>query len=356
MRIAYITPSLMKCGPNVVLYNVIFNQSPAALSQSRIYYFSDSEDDFFKDIGIQKIKVSSLRLLAKELIRCDIVHSNGLRPDIACTLLKIRLWFSGKKIKTITTIHNYVFKDLFYSYGLLSSIIFGSIWCLSWLFFNKAVVLSEHAKKYYWFLPEKYKTTIPNGVTVNYKENPNSSLRLSLGVPSSAILIGSCANLTARKGLDIVIKGLKSASNVHFVIAGEGKEKASLLKLVQSYDLMDKVHFIPYVSEPLKFIAQLDIFMMPSRSEGFGLTIIEAAQLNVPVITSDIPIFKELFRDMVIMFDLNKAESLYDEIVYVYNNKETLSMQAKKIALEKYNSETMTASYLALYKVVNNGE
>jgi len=72
----------------------------------------------------------------------------------------------------------------------------------------------------------------------------------------------------------------------------------------------------------VKEIQSSDILVSPSVFEGFGLSIAEAIYLNVPVIASDIEIFKEMWGDTIYYFEKDNPEDLNKKINYVLNNKE----------------------------------
>ncbi len=93
-----------------------------------------------------------------------------------------------------------------------------------------------------------------------------------------------------------------------------------------------------------------DIFIMPSRSEGLGLTLIEAVQQKVPVICSDIEVFKELFnKEEVTFFKLDNKNSLTDALHEVNESgskKATLAYSGFK---NKYAAKLMAEHYGELY-------
>ncbi|XIW69828.1 glycosyltransferase [Escherichia coli] len=126
-------------------------------------------------------------------------------------------------------------------------------------------------------------------------------------MPDDGILAGSCANLTKRKGIDLVIQTLTKEHKIYYIVAGNGIEKHNLINLVKARKLHERVYFIDFLDEPESFMSQLDVFLMPSRSEGFGLTVLESTKLGIPVITSNIPIFMELFDQMCLTFDIKKS-------------------------------------------------
>ncbi|MFL1805273.1 glycosyltransferase family 4 protein [Plesiomonas shigelloides] len=351
MKLLYITPSLIKCGPNVVLSGLVkgLNNSENEID---VIFLDDKKQGI--DFGCNPVKFKSSIfwqiLTGKMVIDYDVVHSHGLRADFIALLLKLTmiLKFKTKKPKFVTTIHNYVFQDLFFTKGITKSIFFGLAWSVIWLFFDKCVVLSNHAKSYYWFIKRKT-VVINNGVSVPAEITP-INIKDKYSIPENSIVIGSCANITKIKGLDIIINALSNVDNVYFFLMGDGIEKRNLQKTVRKLELTNKVIFLPSDNEPYSFMAGLDIFAVPSRSEGFGLTIIEAAMLGTPVIVSNIPIFKELFSDIAGYIDLESSHQDFVTLVKnIYHQKDEISRTSKIVAKRKFSSQLMAEKYFDMY-------
>ncbi len=90
-----------------------------------------------------------------------------------------------------------------------------------------------------------------------------------------------------QKGLDEVILALPQiAADSVFVIAGDGDDRSRLEKLVQERGLADRVIFKGMVSdkELIDLYKGCDVFLMPSRQEGFGIVFLEAMAFKKPVI------------------------------------------------------------------------
>ncbi|WP_111910145.1 glycosyltransferase [Aeromonas media] len=351
MKLLYITPSLVKCGPNVVLSGVIegLNKSENEID---VMFLDDKKQGV--DFGANPVKFKSSIfwqvLTGKMVIDYDVVHSHGLRADFIALLLKliITLKIKTKKPKFVTTIHNYVFQDLFFTKGITYSIFFGLVWSIVWLFFDKCVVLSNHAESYYWFIKRKT-VVINNGVSVPGEVIP-INIKNKYSLPDNSIVIGSCANITKIKGLDIIINALSNVDNIYFFVMGDGIEKINLEKKVRELELTNKVMFLPFDGEPYSFMAGLDIFVVPSRSEGFGLTIIEAAMLGTPVIVSNIPIFKELFSDVACYIDLESSHQDFVTLVKnTYHLKDEISHASRVVAKRKFASQLMADKYFEMY-------
>lgn len=81
----------------------------------------------------------------------------------------------------------------------------------------------------------------------------------------------------------------------------------------------------------------VDLFICPSSYEGYGLPIMEALSCGTPVICSDIPVFRELYKDCVTYFPVNDYISLTDKILGFWNNID-FSIYYKSIKLAKENT------------------
>lgn len=115
------------------------------------------------------------------------------------------------------------------------------------------------------------------------------ALRQEIGADPDAPLFGMVCRLMDAKGLPDAINAFaKLAADfpaARFVIAGEGPLKTSLEAQVKQLNLTQRIHFIGW-REPLPVIAALDVLLMPSVREGFGLTMLEAMSQAIPLIGS----------------------------------------------------------------------
>jgi glycogen synthase len=98
--------------------------------------------------------------------------------------------------------------------------------------------------------------------------------------------------VTLQKGPEYFIeaakKVLRSMENVHFVMAGSGDMLQKMIARVAALGISDKFHFTGFLSgdDVYKMFYLSDVYVMPSVSEPFGISPLEAIQSNVPVIIS----------------------------------------------------------------------
>jgi glycosyltransferase involved in cell wall biosynthesis len=101
----------------------------------------------------------------------------------------------------------------------------------------------------------------------------------------------SCADLTANKGHDLLVRALAMVRargfRVQLVILGEGPERASLERLAADLGVADCVRLPGFVANPYPEMRAADLFCLASRYEGFGLCLLEAMALQVPTVATD---------------------------------------------------------------------
>ena len=117
---------------------------------------------------------------------------------------------------------------------------------------------------------------------VAFRPCSRDRLRTAWGIPDDAVVIGSVARLVPVKALDRAVRAVADlhAQRVHpslwLVIGGDGPERASLRQLAAELGVADRVVTPGYVPDVADALSAFDVFVMPSREEGFGITLLEA--------------------------------------------------------------------------------
>jgi glycosyltransferase involved in cell wall biosynthesis len=92
-----------------------------------------------------------------------------------------------------------------------------------------------------------------------------------------------------QKAIDTVIRALALLpASVRLVVVGEGPDKAALQKLSQELHVEERVQFVGHVdrSETAKYRKVCDIFVMPSRSEGQGISFLSTMLSGLPIVAT----------------------------------------------------------------------
>ncbi len=184
-----------------------------------------------------------------------------------------------------------------------------------------------------------------------------AEIRDQLIVEPGVLRVGSIGRLVKQKDYRTLLRAIKqvidSGVETELFIVGEGVEKDNLVKLTLELGIHERVHWlgrIPFVNE---FLSQLDLFVLPSIYEGFGLVLLEAMQANKPIVaTNNSSIPEVLGRDFVGLFETSNVEKLSDLIRKVLLEdtfgKQLLSKYAKR--LEIFKPEVMADKLLHVYE------
>ncbi len=115
--------------------------------------------------------------------------------------------------------------------------------------------------------------------------DPEAVARLRGGATS---VIGSVGRLTRQKGFDVLIDAmpelLAADPKMRVLIAGEGRERPALGRLARRLGVEQALLMPGYMADPRVAFAAMDILVVPSRHEGFGLVFLEAMAMGVPVV------------------------------------------------------------------------
>jgi glycosyltransferase involved in cell wall biosynthesis len=119
--------------------------------------------------------------------------------------------------------------------------------------------------------------------------------RRRYGIPTDRVIIGTVARLVQRKGIDTLLAAAKIViaqhADVHVLIVGGGPLQRDLSLLAAELGIAERVTFTGFVrdqEEMPSLFALMDIFCLPTRREGYGMVLVEAAAMRKPVVTSNI--------------------------------------------------------------------
>lgn len=119
----------------------------------------------------------------------------------------------------------------------------------------------------------------------------------------NTIKIVTVGRLTLQKNIDgaiDILDGLrKNGLDAEWFVIGEGEEHVNLEQKIKSHNLESKFHLLGSKVNPYPYMKKCDIYVQPSRWEGYGITVAEAKTLGKPIVASDIPEFNEQLIDGV---------------------------------------------------------
>ncbi len=191
--------------------------------------------------------------------------------------------------------------------------------------------------------------------------------RAAWGIEPNTTLVGLVGRIDPAKGQATFIsaaagllKNKKSKENLKFIIVGEetlGSENqhlAELKKMISQFRLEDSVIFSGYQDNIPEVMSALDIFVMPSRQEAFGLVAIEAMAMRCPVIISSGGSAEEIVgnEEFGLMVRPDDAFDLQRQIRYLLDHPAERVLMGKKArdhVVAKYDRRNRVIETLQLY-------
>ncbi|SDK79045.1 Glycosyltransferase involved in cell wall bisynthesis [Franzmannia pantelleriensis] len=224
---------------------------------------------------------------------------------------------------------------------------------------DAVVYVSEQVEKSYHPISglARRELVIKNGINLLDVQLQNSSLS-DFGNSPHIICAGRFVPVKGQLTLlEALPKVLESFPAARLCLAGDGPDKSALHARCQALGIIDSVEFPGWLpkDEMLDRAEGSSLMVVPSdgSQEGFGLVVAEAMALGVPLVCTDIPVFREVAGDTVCYFPVADADILADVIVKVLSHPESTNRRVNKALqrVEKYfDQRDMVDQYLSLYK------
>jgi glycosyltransferase involved in cell wall biosynthesis len=187
------------------------------------------------------------------------------------------------------------------------------------------------------------------------RQLPNADARARArsrwGYSSDQFVIGHAAAFTPEKGQDLALQAaLLLASKLpraRMLLAGDGPQKAQPVMLHLARQASGIAQLPGFIEDLNEFYAALDLYIMPSRSEGWGLTALRAMSFGIPVIASNVGGLPELVAQTGWLVPPESPLALADAIVDAASHSERLCdlghqarLRASQFSIERTVEQT----------------
>lgn len=165
------------------------------------------------------------------------------------------------------------------------------------------------------------------------------------GLLGSDFVFGYVGRLRYEKGFDILVDAFRMVSEknpeVRLLVVGDGPDKVNIVDKYKNEKCWEKIVFVGGKTweQAVKYYGLMDVLIVPSRFEGFGLVAIEAMSASIPVIASDAGGLKEVVQNKQsgILFENGNIDELARAMISIYTDgpfRAVLSENAKKRAMD----------------------
>lgn len=323
----------------------------------------------FKYISIPVAKSDSLDIF--RVIRCffmlkkqindkpyDLIHTHGYLADLLGILVSRTC-----KIPIIATCHGFINEGM-------KLTLYNNLDCFALKYFDRIVSVSDTLK--FDLINRKISkdkiTVIENTPDLNPcpdgMSEDRSKLRKSIGVDPEEILIGYIGRLSPEKGvlhlLESIILLKDSQKSIKLVVIGDGAQLTELKEMVVCNNLASIVIFTGFQENINEWLTAIDIFALPSLTEGTPMVILEAMAHGVPCVATSVGGIPQVIDSEIdgLLVSPGKPVELCHAMYSLLEDpskRNRLSENARNKILNKYSVETWSKKIeLEYYNVLNS--
>ena len=184
-------------------------------------------------------------------------------------------------------------------------------------------------------------------------------IREELGLRNGAALAVSVGALGRDKDHDTLLTAAAALRTrrpeLHWAIAGEGPLRAALESRIAELGLGDRVRLMGALDDPLALVAAADVFVMSSRDEGLGTSVLDAMALDVPIAATRTGGIPEMIReDAGLLSPPRDGPALADSVDRLLGDSSLRSevVRAAHQRVERFSAHEMAEGVLTVYRSV----
>lgn len=223
----------------------------------------------------------------------NLVHTHGSRANLLG-----RLGAKWLGLSSLTTVHSSLAHDYLSPWSARLAL---GLDRLTLPLTSKIIAVSKHLAEEVALRGAQNIETIYNGQALLSFDDPHFSRRQfrgQWGIPADALVIGTIGRLHPTKGQTYLVKAATQLHlrfpNLHLLIIGDGPLRYALESELQRNHIPHTL--TGYLPQAYEALPAMDLFALPSVSEGMGLVLLEAMQAGVPIIASAVGGIPEVVR------------------------------------------------------------
>lgn len=193
---------------------------------------------------------------------------------------------------------------------------------------------------------------VPNGVDLEkFKPRREVGAPIAASEPPAKPVIITTSRLVPKNGVDTLIESMRVLPReIKLQILGTGPEESALKSQVAHYGLQDRIEFVGHISpnELPKWLAGADVFVRASRSEGLGISFLEAMAVGLPVVGTAVGGIPDFLTDGVTgwVCRVDDPKSIAEKVTYIldpanHEQVEKVKTEAVNLVRTRYNWDTI---------------
>ncbi len=317
-------------------------------------YERSEKRDYFRVMRCLKI----LWAIAKKE-RYDLIHTNGYFADIIGVPVARML-----RMPIISTCHGFITNDM--KLGIYNALDRRAL-----LFVNKIIAVSADIKNglVKAGIKESIIKVIQNSVETDYDpmilSRNRKEIRSTLNLPENEVVVGYVGRLSEEKGLRFLIEAISLLNEDNapsrLLLIGDGCQRLQLERFAEEKSLKERVIFAGFQRQVENWLPALDVFVLPSLTEGTPMALLEAMAQGLPVVASRVGGIPTIIcsGQNGILTQPADPQAIAQAICELHGNKHlriSLGGEAKKTIHENFNVSDWARKIEAVYLNLLRGD
>ncbi|MDA8335184.1 MAG: glycosyltransferase [Peptococcaceae bacterium] len=285
----------------------------------------------------------------------DIVHTHGVRANL---LGRVAAALAGRPV--VTTVHSLLAMD----YPDPASRLANSLAerCTRGMTCHFIAVSNELREALiHQGIPGGRVTAVHNGVDLARFTPDAATGRALPGYPGDVPLVSIIARLHAVKGHRFFLHAAKAVlakkPGVRFLVVGGGPDENALTRMVSDLGIAGAVDFLGFVDDIPTLLARLNVLVVASRWEGFGLTAAEALALAVPVVATDVGGLPEIIRpfETGLLVPYGNSQAMADAVIWILEHPaeaREMATRGRAVVRREFTARQMAVRTVEVYRKV----
>lgn len=284
--------------------------------------------------------------------RIDIVHAHGYKADVYA--LAATRGLAG--VHRIATCHPWTettYSALARFYTLIDKAFLSR--------FDRIVAVSEKLKGEILqqrISPERV-SVIENGIDLHrfHVKKSRADLCREFGLPADRIIIGTIGRLVPEKGQHLLIEAAALLKDefptAYYLVIGDGQLLPALQQQAAQMNVTERFHFMGTSNRIPELLSVMDVFTLPSISEGLPMVILEAMAAKKPIIATNVGMISEVLMHgqagIVISPEAPALAAAIARLLRDSSEAQRLPACAYQRVFDDFSSEKMVRAYVKIY-------
>jgi glycosyltransferase involved in cell wall biosynthesis len=167
-------------------------------------------------------------------------------------------------------------------------------------------------------------------------------------------LVGTIGRVEPQKGVDVLIRAFAEIEDATLLVVGDGSERGRLEELARDLGVSERVEWKGWSDDARGYLPSLDVFVLPSRNEGFPLALLEALLAGTAVVASDVGSVAEAVQDGVtgLLVPPDDHEALTQALRRLLADEalgRRLGEQGRQAVRTRFTADHMARAFESLY-------